>query len=268
MNRRQIDRREHGWREPHLGLAAVGVVALALCVLAPKEALAQKTGWLANYQAAHRAYKSKRYAEALRGFTRAYPASPTSRKPAIAALAATSAAHLGDLDRYVVWAPRAGKKLSGAARKKLTAVIKKKMTGGTSARPRPRKRRSRKPSPIPVTWVKLRGGTYEMGAAEDDLVHDVKVPSFQMMKAPVTRAQYGACVKTGRCSPARCSSSSSKKGGEVPVGKNHPVVCVDWAQSRAFCRWIGGRLPTEAEWEYAAKSGGKDKKYPLGFCQG
>ena len=75
-----------------------GVVALAAIVLEPAAVHAQRSGWLAEYQRAHRAFKARRYASALRRFTRAYPRSPAARKPAIAVLAATSAAHLGDLD--------------------------------------------------------------------------------------------------------------------------------------------------------------------------
>ena len=44
----------------------------------------------------------------------------------------------------------------------------------------------------------------------------------------------------------------------------HPINCVDWTQASAYCAWVGGRLPTESEWEYAARDGGKDQIYPWG----
>jgi formylglycine-generating enzyme required for sulfatase activity len=113
-----------------------------------------------------------------------------------------------------------------------------------------------------IQWVTIPGGTFLMGS--DDLPaltrprHRVKVPTFDMAKTAVTNAQYDACVRSGHCTPPH-------DGWPVPAGEErHPVVHVDWEQARAFSLWVGGRLPSEAEWEYAALSAGRDWKYPWG----
>jgi formylglycine-generating enzyme required for sulfatase activity/tetratricopeptide (TPR) repeat protein len=111
-----------------------------------------------------------------------------------------------------------------------------------------------------IEWVHIPGGTYTMG--DDEWIdskprHQVSVKSFQMAKTLVTNKQYKACVADGACTAARDYGNHFNEDDQ-------PVVGVDWNQATAFCEWVGGRLPTEAEWEYAARSGGKEKKYPWG----
>ena len=118
-----------------------------------------------------------------------------------------------------------------------------------------------------------------MGSANADEApeHDVTVKSFELAKTLVTNKQYGACVAAGACSPAHVSDGAcivyfAKAGGwgrgiELPAsfrGGDHPVVCVDRDQAAAFSAWAGGRLPSESEWEYAARSAGRPQAYPWG----
>ena len=111
-----------------------------------------------------------------------------------------------------------------------------------------------------IKWVRIPGGSFMMG---DDVWgdskprHQVAVKSFQMAKTLVTNKQYKACVAAGACTAA-------SDYGDKFNGDDQPVVGVDWNQINAFSEWVGGRLPSEAEWEYAARSGGKEKKYPWG----
>ncbi len=109
-----------------------------------------------------------------------------------------------------------------------------------------------------IEWVLIPGGTFMMGAADLAApVHSVTVRSFRMAKTLVTNKQYRACVAAGAC-------TATAGYGDKFKGDDQPVVGVDWNQARTFSEWAGGRLPSEAEWEYAARGAGQARKYPWG----
>ena len=136
------------------------------------------------------------------------------------------------------------------------------------------------PAALAVPMVPVPAGEFLMGcnAAIDSECEDdekpgrrVDVAAFSIDKTEVTVAQYSECVKAGAC---------GADGLEIPFydgvaqrefesycnwqgGLDKPINCVDWNQAQAFCKWFGKRLPTEREWEKAAR-GTDGRKYPWG----
>jgi formylglycine-generating enzyme required for sulfatase activity/uncharacterized membrane protein YfcA len=124
------------------------------------------------------------------------------------------------------------------------------------------------------------GGTFPMGDAEgfpDELpVTPVTVRSFCLDATEVTVSAYAACARDGLCTPAHARAEWStlrtletNQWAELcnrdrPERGDHPVNCVVWDQGERYCTARGLRLPSEAEWEYAARGGDEARRFPWG----
>jgi formylglycine-generating enzyme required for sulfatase activity len=106
--------------------------------------------------------------------------------------------------------------------------------------------------------VAIPGGPFTQGSTrgeEDERpARKVTLKAFAIDRTEVTRGDYAACVDAGRCKP-----SGDKTDGQAKL----PVTGVDWTDGQAYCKFAGGRLPTEAEWEKAAR-GTDGREYPWG----
>ena len=92
--------------------------------------------------------------------------------------------------------------------------------------------------------------------------HEIYLDTFWIDRTEVTNAQYRQCVEAGICEePTTCDwgTPTYRDGSKA----DHPVVCVNWDDARTYCQWAGKRLPTEAEWEKAAR-GTDGLLYPWG----
>jgi formylglycine-generating enzyme required for sulfatase activity len=110
------------------------------------------------------------------------------------------------------------------------------------------------PSDTPV-YVWIEAGEFTMG--EDSEAHTVEVDGFWMGRTEVTNAQYIRCIEAEVCDPPH------NRRYENPDLAIYPVTDVQWDQAKQYAEWVGGRLPTEAEWEKACR-GTDEWIYPWG----
>ncbi|HEY4014593.1 MAG TPA: formylglycine-generating enzyme family protein [Polyangiaceae bacterium] len=115
---------------------------------------------------------------------------------------------------------------------------------------------SRQPVPLQNGMLKLPSGRFTMGSlnphapANERPPRTVNLDSFWIDRTEVTVGAYKACVDSGECArPARTSSACTFDQGDPEL----PVSCVHWRDADAYCRFAGKRLPSEREWEYAAR---------------
>jgi len=138
---------------------------------------------------------------------------------------------------------------------------------------------SARPVDCPPDMVRVPAGRFQMGSpdgvgdAEEHPQHEVMLSAYCIDRTEVTVKAYAECVAASGCSAALLTVSwigypaaAVKRDSRFcnrDDRPDHPINCVDWNQATAYCAWAGKRLPSEAEWEHAAR-GSDGRIYPWG----
>jgi formylglycine-generating enzyme required for sulfatase activity/tRNA A-37 threonylcarbamoyl transferase component Bud32 len=137
----------------------------------------------------------------------------------------------------------------------------------------------------PASMVMVPAGAFFMGSDERDVeeherpAHKVRLDAYCIDRTEVTTAAFASCVESGACRGTwdgnawpdiekgdRTTFDPLCNARSVTSRGTHPANCVDWAQAREFCEAAGARLPSEAEWEHAAR-GTDGRRYPWGDAE-
>jgi formylglycine-generating enzyme required for sulfatase activity len=123
-----------------------------------------------------------------------------------------------------------------------------------------------------MVMVYVPAGEFQMGNQKSDPCfaldqrpqHTVTLDHFRIDQTEVTVNQYQQCVIAGMCqAPQGCNFGPGEPTYEELSQEDYPMICLSWFEAQAYCEWVGGRLPTEAEWAYAAR-GPEAKRFPWG----
>ncbi len=125
-------------------------------------------------------------------------------------------------------------------------------------------------APAVSEMVTVPAGPFMMGSTTSDLndalpLHQVTLSAYSIDVHTVTNGEYLECETAAACTAPGSPSSFTRTNYHTdPKYAAFPVVYVSWAQAKVYCTWAGKRLPTEAEWEKAARGGSDQRTYPWG----